>query len=339
MRLRSSQDGDDTSDSPASGNLSLSVLGDVSGYSEGWQLTLAPGRTFLVGPFAVTPSAAATWLGDQAMNHDHGVEASEATATRHAYAPGATVNLQLGLRTTYRIAPRQALFLDVNATRLGQEIKDGPPVDRSSLAGFQVGDLYRLRGPQAAARSRCRSAAAPAHDRPSGPSSQESSARRPDRRFTDACRRGRRGCDNASPCAVAGISRANMNRIELIELLAERHELSKAEAGRVLATLLDAVVTTVKKGQTVSLVGFGTFKQSARAARTGRNPSTGAPVKIAATKVPRFVAGAGFKDAVDAKAAARRAAKKVSAAPAKKAAAKAPAKKAPAKKAAAKKAR
>src|SRR6195952_1238877 len=119
-----------------------------------------------------------------------------------------------------------------------------------------------------------------------------------------------------------------MNRIELIEALAQRHELSKAEAGRVLTTLLDAIVATVKKGDSVSLVGFGTFKQSARAARTGRNPSTGATLKIAATKVPRFTAGAGFKAAVDPKAAARRAAKKETAAPAKKAAAK----KAPAKK-------
>jgi len=122
-----------------------------------------------------------------------------------------------------------------------------------------------------------------------------------------------------------------MNRTDIIELLAERHTLSKAEAGRILATLLDAVVTTVKKGGSVSLPGFGTFKQSARSARTGRNPSTGEAVKIAATKVPRFTAGTGFKDAVDPKAAARRAAKKDAAA--------APAKKAPAKKASAKKAR
>jgi DNA-binding protein HU-beta len=121
-----------------------------------------------------------------------------------------------------------------------------------------------------------------------------------------------------------------MNRVELIELLAERHELSKAEAGRVLATVLEAVVTTVKKGGTVSLVGFGTFKQSSRAARAGRNPSTGESIKIAATKIPRFTAGAAFKDAVDPKAAARRAARKDAAAPAKKA---------PAKKAAAKKSR
>ncbi len=130
-----------------------------------------------------------------------------------------------------------------------------------------------------------------------------------------------------------------MNRTEIIELLAERHELSKAEAGRVLATLIDAIVGTVKKGGTVSLPGFGSFKQSSRAARTGRNPSTGEAVKIAATKVPRFTAGTGFKDAVDPKAAARRSAKKAgAAAPAKKAAAKA-APKAAAKKAAAKKAR
>jgi len=121
-----------------------------------------------------------------------------------------------------------------------------------------------------------------------------------------------------------------MNRVELIELLAGRHEFSKAEAGRVLGTVLDAIVTSVKKGGVVSLVGFGTFKQAARGARTGRNPSTGETVKIAATKVPRFTAGATFKDAVDPKAAARRAAKREGAATAKKA---------PAKKAAARKAR
>lgn len=101
-----------------------------------------------------------------------------------------------------------------------------------------------------------------------------------------------------------------MNRVELVELIAAKHELSKAEAGRVLATVLDAVVTTVKKGDTVSLVGFGSFKQSARAARTGRNPATGDKIKIAAAKLPKFTAGAAFKAAVDPKAAARKAAAK-----------------------------
>ena len=110
-----------------------------------------------------------------------------------------------------------------------------------------------------------------------------------------------------------------MNRIELIELVAGEHGLSKAEAGRVLATVLDAVVTTVKKGGVVTLPGFGSFKQSTRAARTGRNPRTGEALKIAASKLPKFTAGAAFKAAVDPKAAARKAATKAAAKPAGKA--------------------
>ena len=119
-----------------------------------------------------------------------------------------------------------------------------------------------------------------------------------------------------------------MNKTELIEHLASKHELTKAEAGRILETLLDAVVTNVKKGNAVTLPGFGSFKQHSRAARNGVNPSTGAKIKIAAAKLPKFTPGAGFKAAVDPKAAARKAAK-VAAAP-KKAAA--PAKKAKGKK-------
>ena len=115
-----------------------------------------------------------------------------------------------------------------------------------------------------------------------------------------------------------------MNKTELIEHLAAKHAMSKAEAGRVLETLLDAVVTTVKKGGVVSIPGFGSFKQHARAARSGINPSTGDKIKIAAAKLPKFSAGATFKAAVDPKAAARKAAK-AAAVPVKKAA---PAKKA-----------
>jgi DNA-binding protein HU-beta len=106
-----------------------------------------------------------------------------------------------------------------------------------------------------------------------------------------------------------------MNKTELVEHLASKHDLSKAEAGRILETLLDAIVTTVKKGGAVTLPGFGSFKQHARAARNGVNPSTGAKIK--------FAPGAGFKAAVDPKAAARKAAK----APAPKAAPKKAAKK------------
>jgi len=108
-----------------------------------------------------------------------------------------------------------------------------------------------------------------------------------------------------------------MNKTELIEHLATKHSLTKAEAGRILETLLDAVVTTVKKGGAVSIPGFGSFKQHSRAARTGVNPSTGDKIKIAAAKLPKFTPGAGFKAAVDPKAAARKAAKAADASAAK----------------------
>ena len=111
-----------------------------------------------------------------------------------------------------------------------------------------------------------------------------------------------------------------MNRVELIEHLASRHQLSKAESGRILQTLLDAVVSAVKKGPGVTLPGFGSFRPHARAARNGVNPSTGAKIRIAAVKLPKFSPGAAFKAAVDPKAAARKAAKAgASQAPAKKA--------------------
>ncbi len=100
-----------------------------------------------------------------------------------------------------------------------------------------------------------------------------------------------------------------MNRLELAEIIATKHDLSKAEAARIIATITETIVTTVKKGGTLGIVGFGTFKQVSRAARSGFNPSKGTKIKIPAGKVPKFVAGAGFKDAVDAKAAKRRAAK------------------------------
>lgn len=100
-----------------------------------------------------------------------------------------------------------------------------------------------------------------------------------------------------------------MNRSDLIAALASKNDLTKVAAGQVLDTLIDTIQTAVKKGDAVQLVGFGTFKASKRAARTGKNPSTGAPIKIAAATVPKFVPGAKFKAVVDPKAAARKAAK------------------------------
>ena len=100
-----------------------------------------------------------------------------------------------------------------------------------------------------------------------------------------------------------------MNRVELVEILATKNDLSKSAANRVLDTLIETIQTTVKKGDSVQLVGFGTFKSSKRAVRTGKNPAAGAAIKIPATTVPKFVAGAKFKAVVDPKAAKRKAAK------------------------------
>jgi len=90
-----------------------------------------------------------------------------------------------------------------------------------------------------------------------------------------------------------------MNKTELIEHIAAKSDLSKAAAGRALESIVDAVKKTLKKGNAVTLVGFGTFSVGKRAARTGRNPRTGAAIKIKAAKVPKFKAGKGLKDALN----------------------------------------
>lgn len=97
-----------------------------------------------------------------------------------------------------------------------------------------------------------------------------------------------------------------MNKSELIEATAKAADISKAAAERALSGIIEAVVKAVSKGDTVTLVGFGTFKSAKRAARTGKNPKTGEPLKIAATTVPKFTAGAGFKAAVAGKKAAKK---------------------------------
>lgn len=89
-----------------------------------------------------------------------------------------------------------------------------------------------------------------------------------------------------------------MNKSELVEATAKAADISKAAAERALSSIIDAVVKAVAKGDTVTLVGFGTFKSAKRAARTGKNPKTGEALKIAATTVPKFTAGATFKATV-----------------------------------------
>ena len=90
-----------------------------------------------------------------------------------------------------------------------------------------------------------------------------------------------------------------MNKTELIEHIAKNADLSKAAATRALEAAMGAIKTTLRKGGAVTLVGFGTFAVGKRAARTGRNPRTGAAVKIKASKVPKFKAGKALKDALN----------------------------------------
>jgi DNA-binding protein HU-beta len=90
-----------------------------------------------------------------------------------------------------------------------------------------------------------------------------------------------------------------MNKSELIEHIAKQADLSKAAATRALDAVVGGVRTTLKKGGSVTIVGFGTFAVGKRAARSGRNPRTGATIKIKAAKVPKFRPGKALKDALN----------------------------------------
>ena len=95
-----------------------------------------------------------------------------------------------------------------------------------------------------------------------------------------------------------------MNRKELVDSIQKHTSVARADVDKVLGSLIQHTQVAVKKGERVALVGFGTFERQDRKARTARNPRSGAPVKVKATKVPRFRAGQGFKDVVAGKAAA-----------------------------------
>ncbi len=90
-----------------------------------------------------------------------------------------------------------------------------------------------------------------------------------------------------------------MNKAELIDAVADGADISKAAATRAVDTVIDQITKTLKGGDQVTLVGFGTFSVKDRAARTGRNPRTGEPINIPASKNPSFKAGKALKDAVN----------------------------------------
>ena len=90
-----------------------------------------------------------------------------------------------------------------------------------------------------------------------------------------------------------------MNKSELVEYIAASADISKAAAARSLDAVIEAVKDTLKKNESVTLVGFGTFSVGERAARSGRNPRTGDVIKIKSAKIPKFKAGKALKDAVN----------------------------------------
>ena len=90
-----------------------------------------------------------------------------------------------------------------------------------------------------------------------------------------------------------------MNKTQLVDKIAEGADITKADAGKALDAFIEAVTEALQDGDSVSLVGFGTFSIQKRAARTGRNPQTGATIDIPAAMVPKFKPGKGLKDAVN----------------------------------------
>lgn len=90
-----------------------------------------------------------------------------------------------------------------------------------------------------------------------------------------------------------------MNKSELIDVIADAAEISKASAGKALDATVEAIKAALKEGDMVTLVGFGSFYVGERAGRTGRNPRTGDTIEIEAAKVPKFRAGKGLKDAIN----------------------------------------
>lgn len=97
------------------------------------------------------------------------------------------------------------------------------------------------------------------------------------------------------------LRRNEFNKTELVAAVAEEIGKSKADVKEILKTLIAQVVKTVKAGDEIALIGFGTFKSAERAARTGRNPATGKEIKIPASVQPKFIAGKLFKEAVNSK--------------------------------------
>lgn len=109
----------------------------------------------------------------------------------------------------------------------------------------------------------------------------------------------RRSCRNAIANIITSEGDDIVNKSQLIDKIAEGADISKAASGRALDAFIGAVTEALKEGDSVALVGFGTFSVRERAARSGRNPQTGEPLQIAAAKIPSFKPGKALKDEVN----------------------------------------
>jgi outer membrane protein len=125
-------------------NLSAELLGDASGNSKGLRFKLGVDRRFQYGAFDFTPRLAAVWMDQKSVSYYYGVTAAEATAGRPFYEGSSTVDVEAGLRVGYALTPKQTIFLDLSATRLGSSVTDSPLVDRSTLTTVRAGYLYRF---------------------------------------------------------------------------------------------------------------------------------------------------------------------------------------------------
>jgi outer membrane protein len=125
------------------GNLTVEALGAV-GDAEGKRVRLAFERGFQSGAWSLTPRLEMTWLDSDHVDYYYGVRTGEARVGRAAYEGDSTVNVGVGLRLGYALAPNQSVFLDVGGTRLGSGIRDSPLVDRSTQSGVRAGYLYRF---------------------------------------------------------------------------------------------------------------------------------------------------------------------------------------------------
>ncbi|CAM4095840.1 MipA/OmpV family protein [Paracidovorax anthurii] len=125
-------------------NVSAQVLADLSGNSKGQKMQLQLDRRFTWNRLAVTPRVQAQWLDAKYVDYYFGVRSSEALPGRPQYTGESAMAMSFGVRMDYALMPRQSVFLDVSSTRLPDEIKRSPVVDRSSLSRVTVGYLYRF---------------------------------------------------------------------------------------------------------------------------------------------------------------------------------------------------